>query len=108
MTAWNPWITLSVAGLLEVGWAVGLKYADGFTKPWPSALTLAAMVASMWLLSQVARHLPIGTAYAVWTGIGAVGTALVGMALFGEPRTAIRLTCIVLIVAGIAGLKLLR
>ena len=102
----NPWITLGVAGLLEVGWAVGLKYADGFTKPWPSALTLAAMVASMWLLAQAARHLPIGTAYAVWTGIGVVGTALLGMALFGEPRTAMRLTCMVLIVAGIVGLKI--
>ena len=102
----NPWMTLSIAGLLEVGWAVGLKYADGFTKPWPSALTLVAMAASMWLLAQAARQLPIGTAYAVWTGIGAVGTALLGMVLFGEPRTAIRLTCIVLIVAGIVGLKL--
>jgi len=101
----NPWITLSVAGLLEIGWAVGLKYADGFTRPLPSALTLLAMVASMWLLAQSTRQLPIGTAYAVWTGIGAVGTAILGMVLFGEPRTAIRLTCIVLIVAGIAGLK---
>ena len=108
MTALNPWIILSVAGLLEVGWAVGLKYADGFTKPWPSALTLVAMAASMWLLSLAARHLPIGTAYAVWTGIGAVGTALLGMALFGEPRTAVRLTCIVLIVAGIVGLKVIK
>ncbi len=104
----NPWITLSIAGLLEVGWAVGLKYADGFTKPWPSTLTLVAMAASMWLLSLAARHLPIGTAYAVWTGIGAVGTALLGMALFGEPRTAVRLTCIVLIVAGIVGLKVIK
>jgi quaternary ammonium compound-resistance protein SugE len=103
----NPWITLSIAGVLEVGWAVGLKYADGFTKPLPSVLTLAAMVASMWLLAQAARQLPIGTAYAVWTGIGAVGTALLGMVLFGEPRTALRLTCIVLIVSGIVGLKAL-
>jgi quaternary ammonium compound-resistance protein SugE len=104
----NPWITLSVAGLLEVGWAVGLKYADGFTRPLPSTLTLLAMAASMWLLAQAARELPIGTAYAVWTGIGAVGTALLGMLLFGEPRTALRLTCIVLIVAGIVGLKALH
>jgi quaternary ammonium compound-resistance protein SugE len=103
----NPWLTLSVAGLLEIGWAVGLKYADGFTKPMPSVLTLVAMVASMWLLAQAARQLPIGTAYAVWTGIGAVGTALLGMVLFGEPRTALRLTCIVLIVSGIVGLKAL-
>ena len=102
----SPWLTLGVAGLLEVGWAVGLKYTDGFTRPVPSALTLLAMAASMWLLAQAARHLPIGTAYAVWTGIGAVGTAALGMALFGEPRTVLRLTCIVLIVAGIVGLKL--
>lgn len=104
----NAWLLLGVAGLLEVGWAVGLKYADGFSKPLPSALTIAAMVASMWLLAQAARTLPIGTAYAVWTGIGAVGTALLGMLLFGEPRTVLRLTCIVLIVAGIVGLKLLK
>ena len=104
----NPWITLTIAGLLEIGWAIGLKYADGFTKPVPSALTLSAMVASMWLLAQAARTLPIGTAYAVWTGIGAVGTAILGMVLFGEPRTAVRLTCIVLIVAGIVGLKALK
>ena len=104
----DPWLTLTLAGLLEIGWAVGLKYADGFTRPLPSALTVAAMVASMWLLSQAARTLPIGTAYAVWTGIGAVGTAILGMLLFGEPRTVLRLTCIVLIVAGIVGLKLLK
>ena len=104
----NPWITLTIAGLLEIGWAVGLKYADGFTKPVPSALTIAAMVVSMWLLAQATRTLPIGTAYAVWTGIGAVGTAVLGMFLFGEPRTAVRLTCIVLIVAGIVGLKVVK
>jgi len=104
----NPWVTLTIAGVLEIGWAVGLKYADGFTKPVPSALTLVAMAASMWLLAQAARQLPIGTAYAVWTGIGAVGTAILGMALFGEPRTVVRLTCIVLIVAGIVGLKVLK
>ena len=106
MTAWNPWITLSVAGLLEVGWAVGLKYADGFTKPWPSALTLAAMVASVWLLSQVARHLPIGTAYAVWTGIGAAGTALVGIFYYGEPAATLRLVFLLLLIGSIVGLKL--
>jgi quaternary ammonium compound-resistance protein SugE len=104
----NPWITLTLAGLLEIGWAVGLKYADGFTRPVPSALTITAMVVSMWMLAQAARTLPIGTAYAVWTGIGAVGTAVLGMLLFGEPRTALRLTCIVLIVAGIVGLKMLK
>lgn len=104
----NAWIVLSIAGLLEIGWAIGLKYADGFTKPLPSALTLAAMGASMYLLAQAARTLPIGTAYAVWTGIGAVGTAILGMILFGEPRTVLRLTCIVLIVAGIVGLKIVR
>ena len=104
----NPWLTLACAGLLEVGWAVGLKYADGFTRPVPSALTLGAMAASMWLLAQAARSLPIGTAYAVWTGIGAVGTAVLGMALFGEPRTALRLACLVLIVAGIIVLKAFR
>ena len=104
----NAWILLSIAGLLEIGWAVGLKYADGFTKPLPSALTLIAMGASMYLLAQAARTLPIGTAYAVWTGIGAVGTAILGMFLFGEPRTVLRLTCIVLIVAGIVGLKVMK
>ena len=104
----NPWLALTAAGLLEIGWAVGLKYAQGFTRPVPTALTLAAMIASMWLLAQAARHLPIGTAYAVWTGIGAVGTAILGMVLFGEPRTALRLACITCIVGGIVGLKVLR
>ncbi len=104
----NAWIILTIAGLLEIGWAIGLKYADGFTKPLPSVLTLLAMGASMYLLAQAARTLPIGTAYAVWTGIGAVGTAILGMVLFGEPRTVLRLTCIVLIVAGIVGLKVVR
>ncbi|HTK55206.1 MAG TPA: quaternary ammonium compound efflux SMR transporter SugE [Gemmatimonadales bacterium] len=104
----SAWIILAIAGLLEIGWAVGLKYADGFTKPLPSTLTLVAMGASMYLLAQAARTLPIGTAYAVWTGIGAVGTAILGMILFGEPRTVLRLTCIVLIVAGIVGLKIVR
>ena len=104
----NAWLLLTIAGLLEIGWAIGLKYADGFTKPLPSALTLVAMGASMYLLAQAARTLPIGTAYTVWTGIGAVGTAVLGMALFGEPRTVLRLTCIVLIVAGIVGLKVVR
>jgi quaternary ammonium compound-resistance protein SugE len=95
-----------VAGLLEVGWAVGLKLSGGLTRPWPAIATVAAMVLSMWLLAVAVRSLPIGTAYAVWTGIGTVGTALVGIAILGEPATLLRLACIALIVAGIAGLKL--
>jgi len=99
------WIILFVAGLLETGWAIGLKYTAGFTKPLPSVLTLATMAASVVLLSIALRTLPVGTGYAVWTGIGAVGTALLGIVLFDEPATAARLACIGLIVAGIAGLK---
>ncbi|GJD77645.1 quaternary ammonium compound efflux SMR transporter SugE [Methylobacterium gregans] len=99
------WIILFVAGLLETGWAIGLKYTEGFTKLVPSVLTLAAMAASVVLLSIALRTLPVGTGYAVWTGIGAVGTAILGMVLFGEPATAARIACIGLIVAGIAGLK---
>ncbi len=102
----NAWIMLAAAGFLEIIWAVGLKYTDGFTKTVPSAITIAAMVGSMWLLAQAARALPIGTAYAVWTGIGAVGAALLGMMLFSESASAVRLGCIGLIVAGIVGLKL--
>jgi len=102
----QAWIMLGAAGLLEIVWAIGLKYAEGLTKPVPSAITISAMVASMWLLAQAARDLPIGTAYAVWTGIGAVGAALLGMMLFGESANAVRLGCIGLIVAGIVGLKL--
>jgi quaternary ammonium compound-resistance protein SugE len=100
------WTVLFVAGLLEVGWAIGLKYTDGFTKLIPSVLTLAAMAGSVILLGLALKTLPIGTAYAVWTGIGAVGTALLGIILFGEPATAPRLASIGLIVAGIVGLKL--
>lgn len=102
----NAWILLGLAGLFEIVWAIGLKYADGFTRPWPSAITIGAMAVSMYLLALAARSLPIGTAYAVWTGIGAVGAALLGMMLFGESANAVRLGCIALIVAGIAGLKL--
>lgn len=102
----QAWIMLGAAGLLEIVWAVGLKYADGFTRPLASTITIAAMVASMWLLAQAARDLPIGTAYAVWTGIGAVGAALLGMMLLGESANLVRLGCIALIVAGIVGLKL--
>lgn len=102
----NAWIMLAAAGFLEIIWAIGLKYADGFTKPVPSAITIAAMVASMWLLAQAARALPIGTAYAIWTGIGAVGAALLGIMLFSESANVMRLGCIGLIVVGIIGLKL--
>jgi quaternary ammonium compound-resistance protein SugE len=100
------WLVLLVAGLLEVGWAIGLKYTEGFTRLVPSVLTLVGMVGSVVLLGLALKTLPIGTAYAVWTGIGAVGTALLGIALFGEPATAARLACIGMIVAGIVGLKL--
>ena len=101
------WIFLVVAGLLEIVWAVGLKYADGFTKPLPSAVTLVAMVASVYFLALAVRTIPLGTGYAVWTGIGAVGAAILGMILFGESRALLRIGCILLIIAGIAGLKVL-
>ena len=100
------WVILFVAGLLEIGWAVGLKYTEGFTRLWPTVATAVALVASMSLLGLAVRTLPLGTAYAVWTGIGTVGTAVLGIVLFREPATALRLLCIGLIVAGIAGLKL--
>lgn len=100
------WVYLVVAGLLEVGWAIGLKYTEGFTRPVPTVLTAAAIAASMGLLGLAARTLPIGTAYAVWVGIGAVGTAVLGMALFGEPRTAGRLFFLLLLTASLVGLKL--
>ena len=100
------WSLLFVAGLLEIGWAIGLKYTEGFTRLVPSVLTLGSMVASMALLGLALKSLPVGTAYAVWTGIGTVGTALLGIVLFNEPATVLRLACIVLIVAGILGLKL--
>jgi quaternary ammonium compound-resistance protein SugE len=100
------WLLLLIAGLLEVVWAIGLKYTEGFTRLWPSVGTGAAMVASVVLLGLAMRTLPVGTAYAVWTGIGAVGTVILGIVLFAEPATAARLGCVALIVAGIAGLKL--
>lgn len=100
------WVLLVVAGLLEVGWAIGLKYTQGFTRPWPSVFTLAAMVLSVVLLGIAMKSLPVGTSYAVWVGVGAVGTAILGMVLFGEPATAGRLVSLGLIVAGIVGLKL--
>jgi quaternary ammonium compound-resistance protein SugE len=100
------WIILVVAGLFEMAWAIGLKYTHGFTRIVPSVLTVASMVVSLGLLGLALKSLPIGTAYAAWTGIGAVGTAALGIYLFGEPATVARLACIGLIVAGIAGLKL--
>ncbi len=103
----NPWMLLLIAGLFEVVWAVGLKYAEGFTRPLASAITIAAMIASVWLLALAVKQIPVGTGYAVWTGIGAIGTAALGIVLFNEPATIMRLLCIGLIVAGIAGLKFL-
>ncbi|MEC4589617.1 MULTISPECIES: quaternary ammonium compound efflux SMR transporter SugE [Nitrospirillum] len=100
------WLWLLLAGLSEVGWAVGLKYTDGFTRLVPSILTIAAMGISLGMLGLALRTLPLGTAYAVWTGIGTLGTVIAGILLFNEPATALRLACISLIVAGIAGLKL--
>ncbi len=99
------WVVLVVAGGFEVAWAIGLKYTDGFTRLWPSVGTAAAMVASVVLLAWAMKTLPVGTAYAVWTGIGAVGTVILGIALFGEAATLARLACVGLIVAGIVGLK---
>jgi quaternary ammonium compound-resistance protein SugE len=99
------WAILVVAGLFETGWAIGLKFTEGFTKPVPSILTITAMAVSMGLLGLAVRSLSVGTAYAVWTGIGSTGTVLLGIYLFGEPATAARLACIGLIVAGIVGLK---
>ena len=101
------WIWLTAAGLLEIVWAVGLKYTEGFTRLVPSAVTLAAMAASVYCLAVAVRTIPIGTGYAVWTGIGAVGVAILGMVLFGESRDLLRLASIGLIVAGIVGLKVL-
>jgi quaternary ammonium compound-resistance protein SugE len=100
------WLILLVAGLTEVGWAVGLKYTHGFTRPVPTAMTVVAMVLSLWLLGLAVRTLPLGTAYAVWTGIGTVGTAILGIVLFNEPATGLRVLCVALIVSGIVGLKL--
>jgi quaternary ammonium compound-resistance protein SugE len=100
------WLSLFVAGLFEIGWAIGLKYTDGFTRPWPTVGTVAAMIVSLAFLEYSLRTLPVGTAYAVWVGIGAVGTAILGMVLLGESREPLRLACLVLIVAGVIGLKL--
>lgn len=100
------WVYLFVAGLFEVGWAIGLKYTEGFTRLGPTLWTLAAMAVSLFLLAVALKTISVGTGYAVWTGIGAVGTAILGIVLFGESRHVVRLLCIVLIISGIAGLKL--
>ena len=100
------WFLLFLAGLFECGWAIGLKYTDGFTRPLPTALTVISMVVSVVLLGLAVKHLPIGTAYAVWTGIGTVGTVLLGIWLLGDQASVSRLACIMLIVGGIAGLTL--
>ncbi len=100
------WIYLAIAGVLEIAWAIGLKYTEGWTRLVPSLITGALMVASFYFLSLAVKTLPIGTAYAVWTGIGTVGAAILGMILFEEPRDIVRIACIFLIIAGIAGLKL--
>jgi quaternary ammonium compound-resistance protein SugE len=100
------WLILMVAGLFEIGWAIGLKYTEGFTRLWPTLGTVASMIVSLGLLGLALRTLPVGTAYAVWTGVGTIGTALLGIALFNESADLVRLACIGLIVAGILGLKL--
>jgi quaternary ammonium compound-resistance protein SugE len=100
------WAYLAIAGLFEIGWAIGLKYTDGFTRLWPSLWTITSMIASIVLLGLALKTLPVGTGYAVWTGIGAVGTAVLGIYLFNEPATALRLISIGLILSGIVGLKL--
>ncbi|MEB5775052.1 MULTISPECIES: quaternary ammonium compound efflux SMR transporter SugE [Aeromonas] len=100
-----PWLLLLLAGLFEVAWAIGLKYTDGFSRPLPTLLTLIAMAVSVLLLAMAVKQLPLGTAYAVWTGIGAVGTVLMGIWLFNEPATLARVLCLLLIIVGILGLK---
>lgn len=106
MAAQLPWLYLLIAGLFEVCWAIGLKYTDGFSRLWPSLGTGTAMIVSLGFLGLALKSLPVGTAYAVWTGIGATGTVILGIVLFAEPATAVRLGCVALIVAGITGLKL--
>lgn len=100
------WVYLFVAGLFECGWAIGLKYTEGFTKFAPSVWTIISMAISIWLLSVAMKSIPIGTAYAIWTGIGAVGVAILGMVLFGESRAVLRLICLLFIITGIVGLKI--
>lgn len=101
-----PWLILTIAGLLEVTWAIGLKYAEGFTRPLWSAITIVALIASVYLLAIAAKSIPIGTAYAVWTGIGALGAALLGIVLFKEPATALRILFLCTLLGSIVGLKL--
>jgi quaternary ammonium compound-resistance protein SugE len=100
------WVILLIAGLFEVAWAIGLKYTEGFTRLWPSVATIVAMVLSVWLLGVAMKSLPVGTAYAVWVGVGTVGTVILGIALFNEPASTARLISVALIIAGIVGLKL--
>jgi len=102
----NPWLCLGIAGAFEIVWAVGLKYTDGFSRLWPSAFTLVAMALSVYFLAQALKTIPLGTGYAVWTGIGAAGTAILGIVLFAESTQLLRLFCIALIISGIVGLKL--
>ena len=102
----QAWLVLGLAGVAEIGWVLGLKYSEGFSRLWPSVFTVISLAASMLLLGWAVKTLPIGTAYAVWTGIGAVGAAIAGLMLFGESANAMRLACIGLIIAGVAGLKL--
>ncbi|NQV30010.1 MAG: quaternary ammonium compound efflux SMR transporter SugE [Candidatus Marinimicrobia bacterium] len=101
-----PWIYLAIAGVFECAWAIGIKYTDGFSKMLPSVLTVIAMGISLWLLSLAMKTIPIGTAYAIWTGIGAVGVAILGMILFDESRELVRILCLLLIISGIVGLRL--
>jgi quaternary ammonium compound-resistance protein SugE len=101
------WLVLLVAGLFEIAWAIGLKYTEGFTRLWPTVATIGAMVVSLGLLGMAMRTIPVGTAYAVWTGIGTVGTVILGIFLFGESANALRLICVALILAGILGLKMI-
>ncbi|WP_341235484.1 multidrug efflux SMR transporter [uncultured Sulfitobacter sp.] len=100
------WFLLVLAGLFEVGWAVGLKYTEGFTRPWPTVLTAASMIVSLVLLGLALRSIPLGTGYAIWTGIGTIGTVIFGIVYFAEPATAARMFCVLLILSGIVGLKL--
>lgn len=102
----TAWLALLFAGFLEIGWALGLKYSDGFTRPWPTVATVIAVILSFALMGISIKSLPFGTAYAVWTGIGAAGTVIVGMTAFGEPADIFRVTCVALIIAGAVGLKL--
>ncbi|TGD67488.1 multidrug efflux SMR transporter [Tabrizicola sp. WMC-M-20] len=102
----SPWILVLLAGFLETGWAIGLKYSDGFTRPAPTILTILGALASFWLLSLAMKHLPVGTAYAVWVGIGTLGTAILAVILFGEPVNAVRVLGILLILSGITALRL--